>query len=158
MIRGKTMTNQNKPQSLNLEGVFSFDVDKFIEKFKQFETYFKTKVKLINSIIFEKKKNDFKFSLDIPSTDIDLVIGEDKDYSFNPAKRCYYLSLDFYPIKILYLKITKTQFKKILKICENIYRDYLKRKTDFQKARIEVLQNLLELIKQNEKRKLLNSK
>ena len=140
---------------LDLHKFMKFDVDLFIKEFKKFEIYFKTRVKLINSVFLEKQKDGFKFYLDIPSTDIKLEIRTDKDYKYEPPKKCYYLAINMFPIEIIYWKINKKQFNSILKICKSIYENAKEREEEFKKSRFEVLEKIIKLwCKSKEKIKL----
>jgi len=132
--------------ALNQNKFVKFDVDEFIQEFKRFETHFKERVKLINSISFEQKDNRFIFAIDTPSTDMELKIGIDKNYEYEPPKTCYYLGFDMFSVKINYLPISKKQFESILSICKSISKNAEERKEEFEKAKIDALKKIFERV------------
>jgi len=136
---------------LNIKNFVRFDVDAFIREFKNFEAYFREQVKLINEVSLKQKDDCFIFILDTPSTDIELELGIDKDYRYDPPKTCYYLKFDMSPYKIRYLSISKKQYESVLKICRGISENAKEREEEFNRARIEVLTNLFRLAKEQRK-------
>ncbi len=115
-----------------------FDVDEFIKSLEEFKEYFKKEVKLINKVTLLKNRNEYTFIVDIPSTDFEIIFGEDID----KEGRYYYMKFWCFPFEISYIKITKEQFDKILKICEEIYDNAKERESEFEKARLEVLRKV----------------
>jgi len=130
-----------------MENFVKIDVDAFIQEFKNFEIYFKKRVKLINEVTLKQRNNCFVFTLDTPSTDMELEFGIDKDYKYDPPKTCYYLKFDMFPVKIEYLSTSKEQFDSILKICKSIAKNAREREEEFNKSRLEVLVKLFKIMK-----------
>ena len=136
----------SKLKPLNLEKFARFDVDSFIREFEEFEVYFKERVKLINKVSLKQEDDCFIFTLDTPSTDLELELGTDKNYEYDPPKTCYYLAFDMFPIEISYLSISKEQYESILRICKGISENAKEREEEFNKARVDVLVDLLQKI------------
>ena len=113
------MSEELKPFSL--EGIWTFDVDKFIERFDGFVEYFEKEVSLINSVSLERDKEKVILNVDIPSTEFTLELGLDENYESNPSRQIYYFGLSFSPITITYLEINEEQFGVLVFLCNKLF-------------------------------------
>ena len=131
---------------LNFNELFTFDVKSFINKLKEYESYFKEEVEIVNDInIFDDDVDEFKFSIDTihDRFSIELTIYSEEGVYPKPIRYLMTLITDKYAINAVYL--TKQQYKKIKDICSNImfgfsdrYEELTKNK---EKAILQTLQS-----------------
>jgi len=113
-------------------------IDFLIEKLKEFEDYFKSEVKIINSFLYDYDYYDLHFNLNSPFIYIEIIINK-------KIIECEIYS-DKEMIRMEIEKVSEEKIKQMKDITNNIIQYYEQNKEWFNKNRIELLDKIFNII------------